>query len=253
MNTVLTLPAADQGATCSACGSADPSLPCELANTGDDADIASWRRRVRRGAVLFREDEICRGILVVRSGPFKTVILGPEGHEQVTGFQLAGDLLGLDGLAQGRHASRAIALEDSEVVLLPYDDDGRRDPGRIAHLLPRLIGRELVRKQKLTLLLACMDAEQRLASFLLNLSRRLQVRGYSAAEFHLRMSRGEIGSYLGLNLETVSRTFSLLQQRGLIEVKTRHVVLRDRAALVRMFDESRSARRAAPNGARLHA
>jgi CRP/FNR family transcriptional regulator len=138
-------------------------------------------------------------------------------------------------------------------VVLPYAADGRRDPHQLGAVLPRLIGRELVRKQKLALLLACMNAEQRLASFLLNLSRRLQVRGYSAAEFHLRMSRGEIGSYLGLNLETVSRTFSLLQQRGLVEVAGRHVLLRDRPALVRMFDESSAPRRAALSGVRLRA
>jgi CRP/FNR family transcriptional regulator len=253
MNTVMTLPEGTPAATCSACDSADPSLPCELANGGTPADPASLRCRVRRGEVLIREGDPCRGILAVRSGTFKTVIAALDGHEQVTGFQLAGDVLGLDGLAHGRHASRAIALEDSEVVVLPYDGEGEHDPHRLGHLLPRLIGRELVRRQKLTLLLACMNAEQRLASFLLNLSRRLQVRGYSAAEFHLRMSRGEIASYLGLNLETVSRTFSLLQQRGLIGVDARHVVLRDRPALVRMFDPSRNARRAASTGARLDA
>ena len=246
----MSRPEAAPVAACSACGSEDASLPCELAQ-GEEVEFVSSRRRVRRGEALFREGDPCRGIPVVRSGTFKTVIPGPDGHEQVTGFQLAGDVLGLDGLAHGRHASRAIALEDSEVVVLPYEA-GQRDPQGVGHLLPQLIGRELVRKQKLTLLLACMSAEQRLASFLLNLSRRLQARGYSAGEFHLRMSRGEIGSYLGLNLETVSRTFSLLQQRGVIGVDARHVVVRDRAALVRMFDE-RGARRGAPTGARLHA
>jgi CRP/FNR family transcriptional regulator len=226
-----------QALTCSTCQDGDPCAPCELANPGDAADTVSSRRRVRRGEALFREGDPCLDFLAVRSGMFKTVITGPDGHEQVTGFQLAGDVLGLDGLAQERHASRAIALEDSEVVVLPLHGAGRRDPGQLGRLLPRLIGRELVRKQKLNLLLASMNAQQRLASFLLNLSRRLQVRGYSPAEFHLRMSRADIGSYLGLQLETVSRTFSSLQRRGLIAVQTRHVVLRDRAALLRMFDE----------------
>lgn len=221
---------------CSTCQDGDPCAPCELAN-GDEASPVSSRRRVRRGDALFREGDPCRDFLAVRSGMFKTVITAPDGHEQVTGFQLAGDVLGLDGLAQDRHASGAIALEDAEVVVLPYHGAGRRDPAQLGRLLPRLIGRELVRKQKLNLLLACMNAEQRLASFLLNLSRRLQVRGYSPAEFHLRMSRADIGSYLGLQLETVSRAFSSLQRRGLVTVHTRHVVLRDRAGLLRMFDD----------------
>ena len=120
-------------------------------------------------------------------------------------------------------------------------------------MLPRLIGRELVRKQKLAVLLSCMSAEQRLASFLLNLSRRLEARGYSATEFHLRMTRSEIGSYLGLNLETVSRTLSSLHHRGLVEVSGRHVLLRNRPALAHFFVEPTSTRRAAPSGVLLHA
>lgn len=253
MNAVATRPEKAQPATCGACRDDDPCLPCELANAGEEPGRGAARRRLLRGEALFREGDPCRGILAVRTGTFKSVIAGLDGHEQVTGFQIAGDIVGLDGLAHGRHVSRAIALEDSEVVVLPYGSEGRRDPHHLGQLLPRLIGRELVRQQKLALLLACMSAEQRLASFLLNLSRRLQVRGYSGGEFHLRMSRGEIGSYLGLNLETVSRTFSLLQNRGWIDVSGRHVLLRDRAALVRMFDESSTPRRAAAAGVRLHA
>jgi CRP/FNR family transcriptional regulator len=220
---------------CAACQDEDTCLPCELATAAEAGGHAVARRRLLRGDALFHEGDPCRAIHAVRTGTLKTVIAGPDGHEQVTGFQLAGDVLGLDGFAHGRQASRAVALEDSEVVVLPYGADGSRDPHHLGALLPRLIGRELVRKQKLALLLASMNAEQRVASFLLNLSRRMQVRGYSAGEFHLRMARGEIASYLGLNLETVSRTFSLLQHRGLIEVSGRHVLLRDRAALVRMF------------------
>jgi CRP/FNR family transcriptional regulator len=237
MNAAATRAARAPVVACSACHDDDPCLPCGLAGT-DGAAGPVATRRLLRGDVLFREGDPCRAIHAVRSGTLKTLIPGRDGREQVTGFQLAGDLPGLDGFAQGRQASRAIALEDSEVVVLPYAADGRRDPHQLGTVLPRLIGRELVRKQKLALLLACMNAEQRLASFLLNLSRRLQVRGYSAAEFHLRMTRGEIGSYLGMNLETVSRTFSLLQQRRLVDVSGQHVMLRDRPALVRLFDDA---------------
>jgi CRP/FNR family transcriptional regulator, anaerobic regulatory protein len=241
-------------AACAACQGDDPCLPCSLTASGDAAGLPLLaRRRVRRGEALFRDGDPCRSVYVVRSGTFKSVLTGPDGHEQVTGFQLAGDLLGLDGLAHGRYASAAIALEDSEAVVLPYARASLSHVGDLHELLPRLLGRELVRKQKLAVLLACMSAEQRLASFLLNLSRRLQVRGYSATGFHLRMSRAEIGSYLGLTLETVSRTLSALQERGLLRVSGRHVELVDRPALVRVFGPPSSRRRGAPAGILLHA
>lgn len=235
---------------CAAYEGGDPCLPCALANASDAAGHPSARRRwLREGEALFREGDPCRSIYAVRSGTIKTVIPGLDSREQVTGFQLAGDVLGLDGLAHGRHASHAVALEDSAVVVLPYGDSANSGARELARVLPRLIGRELVRKQKLAVLLSCMSAEQRVASFLLNLSRRLEARGYSATEFHLRMTRAEIASYLGLKLETVSRTLSCLHRRGLVEVDHRHVQLRDRAALAHCFDEP-SPRRRLASGAR---
>ena len=174
MNAVATRPDRSPAAGCTAYQGDDPCLPCALANADDAEGHAPLRRRLHRGEALFREGDPCRSIYAVRSGTFKTVIPGLEGREQVSGFQLAGDVLGLDGLAHGRHASRAVALEDSEVVVLPYGGDARGDPRKLVEVLPRLIGRELVRKQKLAVLLSCMSAEQRLASFLLNLSRRLE-------------------------------------------------------------------------------
>jgi CRP/FNR family transcriptional regulator len=230
-------------AGCAAYQGDDPCLPCALAEAEEASGHAPARRRLRRGEALFRQGDPCRSIYAVRSGTFKTLIPGLEAREQVTGFQLAGDMLGLDGLAHGRHASQAVALEDSEVVVLPYGGDARGDPRALVEVLPRLIGRELVRKQKLAVLLSCMSAEQRVASFLLNLSRRMEARGYSATAFHLRMTRSEIGSYLGMNLETVSRTLSSLHQRGLLEVSGRHVQLRNRPALAHFFDEPGTGRR----------
>ena len=245
MNDVATRPDRSPAASCAAYQGDDPCLPCALAEAEEAAGHAHVRRRLRRGEALFRQGDPCRSSYAVRSGTFKTLIPGLDGREQVTGFQLAGDVLGLDGLAHGRHASQAVALEDSEVVVLPYGGDARGDPRALFEVLPRLIGRELVRKQKLAVLLSCMSAEQRLASFLLNLARRLEARGYSATEFHLRMTRSEIGSYLGLNLETVSRTLSSLHQRGVLDVSGRHVLLRDRQALAHSFGEPAASRRGA--------
>ena len=141
-------------------------------------------------------------------------------------------------LAQGTHASSATALEDTEVCAIPYAhliDISASNPG-MQHIVGRLMSREIVREHSLMMLLGSMNAEERLAAFLLNLSQRLKARGYSPSEFHLRMSRAEIGSFLGMKLETVSRTFSAFQQQGLLEVDKKHVRITDLDGLQRAFD-----------------
>lgn len=189
--------------------------------------------------MLYRQGDPFRWIYSIRSGTFKTVASTPSGREQVTGFRMAGEFLGFDALAREEHVTTAVALEDSEVLAIPYARDGwaaGSNDGVLADLLPRLLSREIVRDHKLMLLLGSgMSADQRLASFLLNLSGRMRARGYCATEFHLRMTRVDIGSYLGLNLETVSRTFTSFQQRGLLQVDGRHVRALDLEALGRFF------------------
>jgi CRP/FNR family transcriptional regulator len=246
MNTVAALDRTPV-AGCPAYRADDPCLPCVLAAAGIAAGpVPAPRRRLLRGETLFREGDPCRSLYGVRTGTFKTVVATPITGEQVTGFHLSGELLGLDGLGQDRHASSAVALEDSEVVVLAHGGPPRDETRELHAALPRLLARELVRKQKLAVLLSCMSAEQRLASFLLNLSHRLHARGYSASEFLLRMTRREIGSYLGVKLETVSRTLADLQRRGLLRVDGRAVVLSNRRALVRLFDELPLRQPAAP-------
>ncbi|MEJ8838719.1 helix-turn-helix domain-containing protein [Ramlibacter sp. AN1133] len=241
-------------ARCPAYRADDPCLPCTLASIGTAiGPVPAPRRRLQRGETLFREGDACRSLYGVRSGTFKAVVATPDAGEQVTGFQLSGELLGLDGLAEDRHASSAVALEDSEVIVLAHGGPPREETRELYAALPRLLARELVRKQKLAVLLSCMSAEQRLASFLLNLSHRLHARGYSATEFHLRMTRREIGSYLGVKLETVSRTFADLQRRGLLRIDGRSVVLPNRRALVRLFDELPLRQPAALRETALHA
>jgi CRP/FNR family transcriptional regulator len=174
----------------------------------------------------------------VRSGTFKSHLALKDGREQVTGFQMAGELLGLDGLASGRHASSAVALEDAEICAIPYAHLSELAAGStdLQHVISRLMSREIVREHSLMMLLGSMNAEERLAAFLLNISQRMKARGYSPAEFHLRMSRAEIGSYLGMKLETVSRTFSAFQAQGLLEVDKKHVRIRDMDGLTRAFE-----------------
>ncbi len=152
-------------------------------------------------------------------------MLNSDGREQVTGFQMTGELLGLDGIGSGRYNGNAVALEDSEVCVLPFatiESLGREIPA-VQRNLHSVLSREIVRDHGVMMLLGSMSAEERLAAFLLNLSRRFTARGYSASDFHLRMTREEIGSYLGLKLETVSRLFSRFQAEGLIEVAQKHV------------------------------
>lgn len=217
--------------TCSTCGLRELCLPCGL--TGQNAsradELVYTRKRVKRGEALYQAGDPFTSLYAVRSGFFKTRILLEDGRDQVSGFQMPGELLGMDGIVQDRHSGTAIALEDSEVCIIPYirlESLGREMP-ELSRQFHRVMSREIVRDQGVMMLLGSMRAEERLAAFLLNLSRRFSARGWSASEFHLRMTREEIGSYLGLKLETVSRLFSRFQEEGLVAVQQKHIRILD--------------------------
>jgi CRP/FNR family transcriptional regulator len=224
---------------CSTCHLKDLCLPCGLA--GNDVarldGLMFARRKIKAGQTLYREGDKFLFIYAVRSGTFKSGLTLKDGREQVTAFHMAGELMGLDGLASGQHASAATALEDAEVCAIPYAHLSELSAGisNMQHILSRLMSREIVREHSLMMLLGSMNAEERLAAFLLNVSQRMKARGYSATEFHLRMSRAEIGSFLGMKLETVSRTFSGFQQQRLLEVDKKHVRILDLDALEGVF------------------
>ncbi len=221
--------------TCSNCNWRELCLPKGL---DDDTlrrveQVVYARRRVRRGESLFKAGDTFNAVYAVRSGFLKTTVLNDDGREQVTGFYMAGELLGLDGIGSGSYNGNAVALEDAEVCVLPFsmiEDLGREVPTMQRHL-HCVLSREIVRDHGVMMLLGSMRAEERLAAFLLNLSKRFIHRGYSQSDFHLRMTREEIGSYLGLKLETVSRLFSRFQDDGLIEVQQKHVRILDSAGL----------------------
>lgn len=196
------------------------------------------RRRIRRGNHLYRAGESFEAIYAIRSGFFKTDVLLEDGRDQVTGFQMAGEILGMDGIGTEAHTCNAIALEDSEVCVIPYDqlEYLGREIEALQHNFHKVMSREIVRDHGLMMLLGSMRAEERLSAFLLNMSQRFTARGYSSAEFHLRMTREEIGSYLGLKLETVSRAFSKFQEDGLISVQQKHIRLLDPAGLKRILN-----------------
>jgi CRP/FNR family transcriptional regulator, anaerobic regulatory protein len=225
---------------CSTCHLKDLCLPCGIsAPTVERLDgLHFGRRRVAAGEPLYRAGDAFQSIYAVRSGTFKSVLGATDGREQVTGFSMAGELMGLDGLAQGRHASTAVALEDAEICAIPYEHLMELAAGNseLQRAVGKLMSREIVREHSLMMLLGSMNAEERLAAFLLNVSQRMKARGWSASEFHLRMSRAEIGSYLGMKLETVSRTFSAFVQQRLLAVDKRHIRILDLDALTRTFE-----------------
>ncbi len=220
---------------CSSCNLRELCLPVGLSEpqlSQLDGMIAS-RRTLKRGEALFHTGEPFRAVYAVRTGFFKTCISAEDGRDQVTGFQMAGELLGLDGISTDRHACDAVALEDSQVCVIPYAqlEDLTREFSDLQHQFHKIMSREIVRDHGVMLLLGSMRAEERLAAFLLNLTQRLHARGFSASALELRMTRVEIGSYLGLKLETVSRTCSKFQEEGLLEVKQRDIRIVDEAGL----------------------
>ncbi|APW37288.1 transcriptional regulator [Rhodoferax koreense] len=217
--------------TCAECKLQAHCLPAGLdAGERDRIDsLMSKRIRVHRGDALYNNGDDFVSLYTVRTGFFKTSVSCDSGREQVTGFQMAGEILGLDGIHTGHHQSDAVALEDAEVCSIRFDrlETVSREIPAMQHHLHQLMSREIVRDHGMMLLLGGMRAEERLASFLLNLAARLRTRGFSACEFVLRMTREEIGSYLGLKLETISRAFSRLAALGIIEVQQKHVRILD--------------------------
>lgn len=206
-------------------------------------------RRVRRGQKLFREGERLQAIYVVRAGTFKSSLARDEGGEQVTCFPMAGDLLGFDALAGGVHPTTATALEDGEVCPITLDrlvDPTQAHAAKLVRRMFELASAELAREERMMLMIANGHSAARVATFLLHLSRRLLERGYSPAEFELRMSRAEIGNWLGLAAETVSRHLTEFMRQGWIEVHQRRVRLLSFEQLQQVCQDAAVRRHRAP-------
>jgi CRP/FNR family transcriptional regulator len=225
---------------CSNCNLRELCMPVGLnqAELRRIDELVANRRSIKRGAMLFRNGETFTSLFAVRTGFFKTSLTTEDGRDQVTGFQMAGEIIGLDGIVNEQHTCDATALEDAEVCVMPFDriEDLSREVGALQKHVHRIMSREIVREHGVMLLLGGMRAEERLAAFLLNLVQRLQARGFSSQELILRMTREEIGSYLGMKLETVSRTFSRFADEGIIEVRQRHIHIVDEQALKRLVN-----------------
>ncbi|HTS22705.1 MAG TPA: fumarate/nitrate reduction transcriptional regulator Fnr [Casimicrobiaceae bacterium] len=220
---------------CLHCAVRDLCLPVGIDQDGLrqlDAAVAE-RVRLEKGDTAYRAGDRFTALHAIRVGSCKTTVLGEKGHEQVAGFHITGDIIGMDGIGSGRHGGDAVALEDTELCVLPFDrvEELARQITPLQRNLHRIMSREIERDENVMLLLGSMRAEERLAVFLLNLSHRYRARGYSETEFVLRLTREDIGSFLGLKLETVSRSLSRFQAAGLLQVQGRVVKLLDLTAL----------------------
>jgi len=223
---------------CSNCNLRELCLPVGFSDRELDRldTLVATRRTVKRGELLFHTGDAFESLYAVRTGFFKTRVSSEDGRDQVTGFQMAGELLGLDGIGSERHTCDAVALEDSQVCVIPYEqlEYLSREFTDLQRQFHKIMSREIVRDHGVMLLLGSMRAEERLAAFLLNLTQRLQARGFSPSSLVLRMTREEIGTYLGLKLETVSRCFSKFQEDGVLAVRQRQIQVLDPAALQRI-------------------
>ena len=188
--------------------------------------LVGQHRRIAGGDTLYRTGQPLRNLYVLRCGFFKTRRRGPAG-DQITGFPMAGELMGLEAVSTGIHQSDAIALEDSIVCELPFAALERlfEDIPGLHRRFYRLMSCDINRQQHLMLLLGRMRAEQRMATFLIDIGAAYAARGYSPAQFQLRMSREDIGSYLGLTIESISRLLARFTKLGLITVDKRAIVL----------------------------
>ena len=225
---------------CSNCNMRDLCMPIGLSaeELRRVDELVTRRPVIKRGTTLFRNGEKFTSLYAIRTGFFKTSVTTEDGRDQVTGFQMAGEIMGLDGIVNDHHTCDAIAIEDAEVCVLPFEriEEISREVKALQHHVHKIMSREIVREHGVMLLLGNMRAEERLAAFLLNLLQRLHARGFSQSDLVLRMTREEIGSYLGLTLETVSRTFSKFADDGLIAVNQRHIQIQNADALKRMVN-----------------
>lgn len=218
-------------AECSNCSVRELCLSVGMSVTDSDrlSAIIPQRIKIKKGAALYHAGDPLRSLYAVRFGFFKTTISSQDGRGQLTGFHMSGELLGCDAISDDRHVCDAVALEDSEVCPIQFAQLERlsRDLPSLQHNLHRVLSKEIVRDHEMLLLMGNLNAEERMAAFLLNLSGRMATRGYSHTAFVLRMTRDDIGSYLGLRLETICRAIANLRDQGIVRISGRAVEILD--------------------------
>lgn len=187
------------------------------------------KRTIKRGQRLYHAGEKFSYAYAIRSGSVKTCISTDDGRLQITGFHIPGELLGLNAIDENRHNCEAVALETTSVCEISvncFEELAQQIPS-VHYQMLRMMSKEIKHNQELMLLLGKKNAEERLATYLLSLSRRFAMRNYSPTQFNLTMSRGDIGSYLGIAEETVCRLFTRFQEEGMITCERRLIFLKD--------------------------
>lgn len=216
---------------CKSCKLHDLCVPLgmDLADIDQLDEIIKRRKPLQKGEYLFHGNDNFHALYAIRSGSIKTYTENEEGDEQITGLYLPGELLGLDAIHGSKHPCSAVALETTSLCEMPFhslEDLSQHIPS-LHHQLFRIMSREIASEQTLLMLMAQKNAEERLAAFLVNLSSRLKMRSFSDTEFFLSMSRKDIGNYLGLTIETISRTFSRFQSDGILTTQRKYVKIND--------------------------
>jgi CRP/FNR family transcriptional regulator len=199
-------------------------------------DIIQRKRPSHKGDHLFEAGKPLHALYAVRTGSFKTYTLTEQGEEQITGFHLPGDVIGFDAIGTQQHPSYAQALETAMVCEIPYQtlDQLLDQLPKLRQQLMRLMSQDISGDQQMMLWLNRKTAEEKLAAFLTNLAQRFGSRGFSKKEFRLTMTRGEIGNYLGLTVETISRLLGRFHKDELIHVDGKLIVISDFAGLSRV-------------------
>ena len=244
MNTINRIDIGHLKVRCKECNLRELCFPHGMSDdelTNMDA-VVEQPRSLHKNDFLYRGGDKAMAIYAVRSGCIKTMTESANGDEQIVGFHLAGELLGLDGFADGEYTCNAVALETSSVCELPLDQLealGYKLPG-LQKQMRRIMGKEVSKDHKLLLLLGKMTADERLASFLLSLSARMEERHWNANEFNLMMPRQDIANYLGMAVETVSRLFANFQNEKIIDVDRRHITILDMERLKAMVGDCES-------------
>lgn len=225
------IPVQSESTRCSTCMLKEVCLPVGMSRGDVERldELIKERIRLPKGSALYGIGDRADAIYGIRSGSIKTQLEGSSGQLQITGFLLPGEIVGMDGLLESRHVSHAIALEDSEVCVIRINemDAIAQQLPALQHQFRRLMSKEINRSHQLLMAIGSLRSEQRLAAFILNMSQRLATLGYSPNEFLLRMTREEIGNYLGLTLETVSRLFSRFAREGLLRIQQREIRILD--------------------------
>lgn len=220
---------------CTSCPTRRVCLPRDLNATDlrKFDESVKLRKNVKKGDVVISAGTTFHSIFIIRTGSFKTFLNNENGHGHLTGFLMAGNSMGFDGIGKSKYSSDATALEDSSVCVMPFPEIeslSRKIP-IFQHRFLQVMSNEILRENENSIIFPQMRADQKVANFIYDLLAKLKFRGFSEKELNLKMTRLEIGQHLGLSLETISRSFSKLAKQEVLTINGRHVTIIDKPSL----------------------